>query len=410
MAGVKGKAGVALGGVTLLAAFVALAYGAVQPADATRSHGSKAGMRLKTVVKGLEQPVFVTDAPGRLNRRLLFVVEKQGVVRIVKRGRLRRRPFLDIRDLVTAEDTERGLLSIAFDPGYAKNRRFYAYYTDLEGDVRISQFRRARSSRLRALPRARDVIAIPHPDKVGHNGGTLAFGPDRMLYMATGDGNPACDPDENAQNPDSLLGKLLRIEPLRKGGYRIPADNPFAASAAGRGEVYALGFRNPFRFSFDEPTGTIAIGDVGNLEREEVDYELLADANGANFGWDALEGSGPLVLDPDGYCRNDSPTAVPEPNELPVYEYSHEGKPGGCAVVGGIVVRDRKLKRLEGRYLFADHCRTSLRSFVPAIAGATGFREHRRLADAGAATSFFSGRRGRVYLTTLTGKLLRLRG
>ncbi len=367
----------------------------------------KSGLRLTTEAKGLNSPTFVTQAPGRRNRSLLFVVEQRGTVRIVKRGKLVRRPFLDLRGKITNE-YERGLLSIAFDPGYAKNRRFFAYYTDLEGDVRVSQFRRSAKSKLRASSRDRDVIEVDHPDALGHNGGTVMFGPDGMLYMATGDGNPSCDPGENAQNPNSLLGKLIRIDPLAAGGYAIPADNPFADGLAGAPEVYALGFRNPFRFNFDPPTGTIAIGDVGQHAWEEVNYETLASARGANFGWDALEGTHPLDLN-QPHCDTDTPTPIPEASEAPIYEYPHGGENPVCAVTGGVVVRDRKVPQLNGRYLFGDHCDGTLMSFAPAEDSAGPLRRHSRLQAPGS-TSYFSDRKGHVYVTTITGKLLRLRG
>jgi glucose/arabinose dehydrogenase len=419
MAGGERKAGgvplrkgiAALLGLTLVAALAALGVqpaGGTEPAERAPGSGENSRLRLKTIAERLRAPVFVARAPGRANRDLLFVVEQRGLVRVVKHGKVLQRPFLDLRDRVS-EGAERGLLSIAFDPGYVENRLFYAYYTDSEGDIRVSQFRRSRSSRVLAFPRDRDVIEIPHADRLGHNGGTVTFGPDGMLYMATGDGGSACDPEENAQNPGSLLGKLLRIETLNKGGYRSPVDNPFADSVGGRSEIYAVGLRNPFRFSFDGPTGTIAIGDVGQFAWEEVDYESLEDARGANFGWDALEGTHPLELAPASACEGDTSTPIPDPVEPPILEYPHVGRGlTGCAVTGGIVVRDPALNRLQGRYLFADHCRGPLRSFVPAQGGAGPLRELK--VEAPGVTSFLSGRKGRVFITTITGELLRLRG
>ena len=151
--------------------------------------------------------------------------------------------------------------------------------------------RRSKKSKVKADPKSlRKVIQIPHRDAANHNGGQVAFGPDGNLWLGTGDGGGACDPDGNAQNTSSLLGKLLRISPSKRGGYTIPDGNPFA-NGAGRDEIYATGLRNPFRFSFDEPTGTIVIGDVGQDAVEEVDYERVEDVRGANFGWDAFEGS-----------------------------------------------------------------------------------------------------------------------
>ncbi len=212
---------------------------------------------------------------------------------MIKDGELRRQPFLDIREQVATE-AEGGLLSIAFDPEYRKNRRFYAYFSDPQGDIRVSAYRRSKQSKLRAEPTGRDVLEIRHRDSAIHYGGTVSFGPGGYLYLATGDGGPACDRKERARDPRSLLGKLLPIDPRPRGGYEIPADNPFVAAGDGtRGEIYAVGLRNPFRFSIDQRSETIAIGDVGQEDYEEINLLSLRGAAGANFGWDAFEASAP---------------------------------------------------------------------------------------------------------------------
>jgi hypothetical protein len=280
------------------------------------------------------------------------VVEQRGTVQVLKRGVPRRRPFLDLRKQVgevRAVD-ERGLFSIAFDPKYADNGRFYAYFTDAEGDVRVSQFRRSKRSKTRAAARARRVIEIRHRDSEIHYGGTVVFGPDGYMYLATGDGGPGCDPRELAQDGGSLHGKLLRIDPRPRRGYDVPADNPFVGTET-REEIYALGLRSPFRFSIDRRSKRIAIADVGQADREEINWLSLKSAAGANFGWDAFEGT--LRLPPA--CRSlDDASPVPSRHDKPTFEYGHGGN--NCAVIGGTVVRDRDLPTLFGRYLFADFC------------------------------------------------------
>ena len=386
----KAAAGAAVAALTLIAADGRAA--AVPPVG-----DGNGGVVVKTVGE-FSSPVFVTRAPGRANRKLLFVVEQDGLVRVVKGGRTLRRPFLDLRDQVLAGG-ERGLLSIAFDPGYAKNRRLYAYFTDSDGDIRVSQYRRTKDTKRRAKNRPRPVIEIPHRDAGNHNGGTVAFGPDGHMYLGTGDGGGGCDSFGNAQDGGSLLGKLLRIDPRRKGGYTIPAGNPFTGSGI-RDEIYALGLRNPFRFSFDRRGGTIAIGDVGQGSWEEVDFGAVRAAAGANFGWNTFEGTHDAGCGADGapILRGHTP---------PIHEYPHSGaEHTGCSITGGVVVRDRDLPTLYGRYVFADFCTGDLRSLVAGPGGAS---------DEGSVgvripnpTSFASGRRGRLYATSQAGGLYRI--
>jgi hypothetical protein len=357
------------------------------------------GASLKRI-GSFDRAVHVTRAPGKKNRKLMFVTEQGGLVRVLRGNKTLRRPFLDVRGKIS-EGFEQGLLSIAFDPDYVKNRRFYAYLTDGQGDIRINQYRRRRSSKTRASSKARKVIEIPHRDASNHNGGTVAFGPDGMMYLGTGDGGASCDVDESAQDPRSLLGKLLRIDPKRNRGYRIPATNPFVGSGP-RDEIYATGLRNPYRFSFDRPTNAIVIGDVGQNDWEEVDYETLQGARGANFGWDAYEGT---RLTGSG-C---STTAPPPPNHSPpIHEYGHRGGGHtGCSITGGVVVRDEKLESLYGRYLYADYCAGELRSLVPDLSGA---KNERALGlRVSTPTSFAHGRAKRIYITSQSEGLYRLK-
>ena len=236
-------------------------------------------------------PIYVTTPPGQSDP--LYVVERGGTVETVIGGTVQPDPFLDIRDRTTS-DGERGLLSIAFDPDYSSNDLFYAYYTNNAGNIEVDEFHADSSTDADEQSR-RQVITVPHPGASNHNGGTVAFGPDGYLYMATGDGGSAGDPNENAQNKRSLLGKMLRIEPHSADGYRIPKGNPFA-KRAGKNEIYALGLRNPFRYSFDALTGNVAIGDVGQDRFEEIDYETPKSAARGQLRVGPLRGRPPVQL------------------------------------------------------------------------------------------------------------------
>jgi glucose/arabinose dehydrogenase len=261
-----------------------------------------------TQIGSFDEPVEVVDAPGKKNRKLLFVPEQAGRIVVLRNGVPQGRPFLDISSQVMNAG-EQGFLSVAFHPRYERNRRFYVYFTNLAGDNQVVEFKRSKRSRLVANPgTARRLLYLPHPTFGNHNGGQLQFGASRLLFIGPGDGGAGGDPPNNAQNPDSLLGKLLRIDPLpqrsrkkRKGKkkvraakrsrpYGIPRDNPFVGRP-GLDEIYSLGLRNPYRFSFDSLTGAIVIGDVGQGCREEIDYRGPGGARGANFGWSRFEGS-----------------------------------------------------------------------------------------------------------------------
>jgi glucose/arabinose dehydrogenase len=245
------------------------------------------------------------------------------------------------------------------------------------------------------------VIDIPHRANSNHNGGQLQF-LGNLLYFGTGDGGSGGDPPNNAQNRDSLLGKLLRIDPRPSGGqpYSIPRQNPFVGRP-GRDEIYSYGLRNPFRFSFD--TGTagrarIAIGDVGQDRFEEIDYATVGAASGANFGWDALEGFGP-------YAGANSGTPDPGGTLKPIFAYSHD-RGGSCSVIGGYVVHDRRLPSLRGRYVYADLCEGRLRSLVPHLHGAG--KERKLGLTVSEPSCFGEDGGGRIYVCSLDGPIYRL--
>ena len=354
-------------------------------------------------------PTYVTAARGF--PRLTFVTEQAGTVRVLRRGRLLPRPFLDISSSVGCGTPtepvcgERGLLSIAFPGDYERSRRFYVFYADAGGQLRLDEFRRSRDPTVALRRTRRPVLSIPHGEAANHNGGQLEF-LGRMLYIGTGDGGNGGDPPNNAQNTGSLLGKLLRIDPRNpKGpaGYRIPRSNPFVGRA-GRNEIFSYGLRNPYRFSFDvrrRRPDRIAIGDVGQNRFEEVDFTTVGAASGANFGWDAFEGPAPYDCGAD--CPNGD---TPDPGDTtpPVLAYGHES--GGCAVSGGYVVRDRRLRTLYGRYLYSDTCGGELRSFVPAPGAAA---DDRALGvSVSSPVSFGEGPNGALYLVSLDGPVYRI--
>lgn len=372
-----------------------------------------------TSLGSFDQPTYVDDAPGKKNRRLLFVTQKTGQVIALRNGVPLPSPFLDITDLV-ASNGEQGLLSIAFHPDYERNRLFYVYFTNKQGDNVVWEFKRARKSRVRALRlTGRQVLLIPHPDDAeNHNGGQLQFGPDRLLYIAPGDGGST---PESAQDTNLLTGKLLRVDPRRqvarrgrgksKGGknksaatktaagsaavrpYGIPKGNPFIGGP-GLDEIYALGLRNPYRFSFDRGSGALLIGDVGAGDREEVDYRAANSTAGVNFGWPRFEGT--LLVN----SSIQAPGAVP-----PILEYDHSG--GRCVVTGGYVVRDPRLSSVVGRYVYGDFCTGEIRSFVPSPGGASGDAPLGVPAVSSLA-SFGEGRGGVIFLVSLEGPVYRL--
>jgi hypothetical protein len=240
------------------------------------------------------------------------------------------------------------------------------------------------------------VLRIHHRKHDHHNGGQLQFGPDGLLYIGTGDGGSDGDRDGNAQSKTSLLGKILRIDPRRRGGrpYRVPKGNPFVGQR-GRDEILARGLRNPFRFSFDRDRRRIAIGDVGEGSREEVDYETLRKLRRANFGWNAFEGS--VRFEPGG-------SPPPKRHDRPIHEYGHGG--GNCSIIGGYVVRDKRLESLQGRYVYADFCVGEIRSLVPRAKGAR--RDRASGLALGLPSTFGEDGRGRIYVASLaSGKVFR---
>ncbi|MBF6987863.1 MULTISPECIES: PQQ-dependent sugar dehydrogenase [Cupriavidus] len=329
--------------------------GAGAGATANVVYGSPQPVRLSLtqVAGGLAEPIYLTAPAGDAR---LFIVERAGRIRVVRNGTLLGTPFLNI-DALTTTDGERGLLSMAFDPGYASNGRFYVYYTDNNGAITIARYQVSAGNPDVADTAGTILLSIPHSNFQNHNGGQLAFGTDGMLYVGTGDGGGGGDPSGNAQNLGVLLGKLLRIDVSGASGqpYGVPSGNPFAGQSGRRGEIWAYGLRNPWRFSFD--AGLLYIADVGQGQREEVDVAAATSA-GLNYGWNRMEGTacvGAATCDTAGLT-------------LPVFEYGHEA--GACAIVGGYVYRGNALAALQGRYFYSDLCTGKLLSFVYRDGGA----------------------------------------
>jgi glucose/arabinose dehydrogenase len=388
--------------VFILAAALALVLPACGSADertggvVLQEQNARPGDRVVLRKVGeFDEPVYVTGAPGF--PQLLFVVEQPGRVVVLSGGRSRG-AFLDLRSQV-GYGGEQGLLSLAFPPDYRQSGRFYVYYTDQAGNIRVDEFRRR--SATRAAPGSqRRVIEIPHPVNSNHNGGQLQFLGD-LLYFGTGDGGAGGDPPNNAQNKDVLLGKLLRIDPRPAGGrpYSVPPSNPFVGRP-GRDEIYSYGLRNPFRFSFDTVSAgqpRIAIGDVGQNRIEEIDYTTVRRAAGANFGWDAFEGDAP-------YRDESSGTPDPGGTVKPILAFPHS-RGGSCSVTGGYVVRDRALRSLYKRYVYADFCEGELRSLVPHFSRASGDRKLGLSVPS--PSSFGEDTRGRLYVSSLEGPVYR---
>jgi glucose/arabinose dehydrogenase len=376
----------------LLAAAVATILGG---ATIGAADNAAAALQLQKVGTFAE-PTYIAGAPAF--KRLLYVVEQDGKVVVLRSGHRLSKPFLDISGRVSCCG-ERGLFSIAFDPRFGTNHLLYAYYTNLQGNIEIDEFHAPTGTRAAQSSR-RKVIVIPHPGHANHNGGQLQFGPDGYLYAGTGDGGGGGDVEDNARRLNVLLGKLLRIDPHRRAGspYTVPATNPFVGRAGARPEIYSYGLRNPWRFSFNPQTGTLAIGDVGQFEREELNYTKIQRAKGANYGWPKWEGE--LLFDPS---RPDPNLNPPSP-VFPILTYSHAG---GCAIVAGHVVHDPRLGWLRGRYLYTDLCNGVIRSVVAKPGGASGNRSTGlRVTNP---SSFGEGDRGRVYVASLRGPVYRLR-
>jgi hypothetical protein len=358
-------------------AVAALATGAWAPSSA-------AAVEL-VPIGSYSQPTYVTSDPRDPDR--IFVVERSGTIDVTTPGGTA--SFLDLTDLVLDSGSEQGLWSMAFSPDFADSRRFYVAYSANNHDLTLAEFTEQGTAAATRATR-RPVLAIPNTaGATNHNGGQLQFGPDGLLYWSVGE--DAHGP--NAQTLSNLLGKILRIDPrgATPGAYTVPADNPFVGTSGARGEIWAYGLRNPWRFSFDRLTGALAIGDVGSGSREEVDYvsRESGGGRGLNFGWPCREG-----------LQAGGGTCLPGPLTGPIYDY--DSNDGRCAITGGYVVRDPGVAELNGRYVFADLCHGRLASIDPAAPPAPD-GDRLETPAVGTPTSFGEDACGRIYVAGFDG-------
>jgi len=358
------------------------------------SAGPLAGVALEEVLSLPSAPTYFVSPPGDPR---LFIVQRNGAIRIRAHDTLLPDPFLDLGEKIT-EEGEGGLLSMAFHPRYAENGFFFVNYTDTEGDTVVARYRRSDADPNRADPgSAVRLLWIDQPYS-NHNGGQLQFGPDGYLYVGMGDGGSAGDPSCYAQRRVNLLGKMLRIDVDHETGgrsYAIPPDNPYLGENRLPDEAWAIGLRNPWRFSFDRATGDLWIGDVGQNRREEIDLQAAGTPGGRNYGWKPMEGT---LCFKDDQCEVDTPACGAPELTLPVLEYPHDDDE--CSVTGGYVYRGRAIPSLVGSYLFGDYCSGRIWAAKP---GKNGFDVRYLPERATSIVTFGEDRDGEVWVGTYQG-------
>ncbi len=345
---------------------------------------------LEEVVAGLQAPIHLAVTPIASDQRL-FISEQRGVIRIVEDGTPRTEHFLDIRDRVVSGG-ERGLFSMAFHPGYESNGYFYVSYTGAGGTSHVERYTVSVDADIADIASAFTILTVAQPFS-NHNGGQIAFGDDGMLYIGLGDGGSSGDPQGHGQNTATLLGSMLRIDVDGGSPYAIPPDNPFAGSTNAQQEIWAWGLRNPWRWSFDRPSGLLYLSDVGQSRREEINV-VAADEGGVNYGWAIMEGD---------ECYQAS-TCDQTGLTLPVHTYATSE---GCAVVGGYVYRGSAIPELAGHYVYSDHCGRWLRSFRYQNGQATSHAQWGVSAPANV-LSLGQDRVGEVYVLGQNGRIWRV--
>ena len=344
--------------------------------------------QLQSLVSGLDAPLFVTHAGDSSGR--LFILEQGGRIRILNDSTLRESDFLDLSAEVS-RGGERGLLGLAFHPSYESNRRFFVSFTDPLGDLIVAEYQASASDSNQADPTSKRIILrVRHRQFSNHNGGMLAFGKDGFLYIGTGDGGGGGDPLGSGQRRSTLLGKVLRIDVNTTRRYRVPRSNPFFGERGVRKEIYALGIRNPWRFSFDRVGGRLLLGDVGQGAREEVNLIV----RGGNYGWNQREGT--LCYEPSTGCKKRGLIT-------PVSEY---GRELGSSITGGYVYRGPTLTGLTGRYIFGDFI--SGRIWTLTKTRRKPWRRELLLETNLAISSFGEDETGEVYVVDYGGTVYRL--
>ena len=352
------------------------------------SSTSEAAIQLVPVVtSGITSPTFVTHAGDGSNR--LFILEQAGIIDVLQPGSGTPTIFLDIRSNVKSGG-EQGLLGLAFHPDYPSNGRFFVFYTRVgDGTLVIAEFKVSSIDPNVADPTETIILTIPHPTNTNHNGGMLAFGPDGYLYIGVGDGGSANDPPNNAQNKNVLLGKILRIDVNASQApgvhYASPSDNPFFGPTDGADEIFALGMRNPWRFSFDRLTAQQWVADVGQGSREEVDTPII---KGGNYGWRVYEGTA---------CTNNDP-ALCNPNNyiLPIFDYLHLN--GRCSITGGYVYEGLLNTFATGTYVYGDYCSGEIFAW-------DGAAQTVLLDTTQNISSFGEDEQGELYVVSLSGSI-----
>ena len=316
-----------------------------------------AQLNAKLIADDFEKPLYVTNYPN--DNEILLVLEQEGIIRIIKENNITKTPFLNISDRVHQPlypADEMGMLGIAFDPNFNENHFFYINYVNKDWYSIISRFKV--NGKL-GNPQSEEILIKLKQPYPNHNGGSIEFGPDGYLYIGFGDGGSSGDPENRAQNLSNLFGKILRIDVNTEKGYKVPTDNPFYNLDTAKKEVWNYGLRNPWRVTFDKKTGDMYIGDVGQWDWEEINYQSSDNKGGLNFGWNILEGN---------HCYKEHKLCESKDVTFPIFEYPHDANyvktligwtqkdVNGCSVTGGYVYRGKNKPKLYGRYFFGDYC------------------------------------------------------
>ncbi|WP_405772597.1 PQQ-dependent sugar dehydrogenase [Streptomyces sp. NBC_01538] len=374
---VRTRSSAIIGTLCCLVASLALTTASADEPAAPRQ---AAKVTLKKVATA-QSPIAGTAGPGGT----VWIAERAGTVRVLDGGELGR-PVLDISGETTT-DGERGLLGIAFDKEFA---HFYISFTNRQGTSTVDEFA-VRDGRIR--PETRRTVLTQTQPYANHNGGDIKFGPDGYLYIAFGDGGSSGDPHGNGQKLNTLLGKLLRIDPSGAKPYAIPPDNPFVNDPNAKHEIWAYGLRNPWRFSFDAGTRDLLIGDVGQSAWEEIDWAPANSKGGENYGWSQMEGRHPF-----------QGGTAPANHVPPIHEYDRTGR--GCSVTGGYVYRGKAIPDLKGQYVFSDYCDGAVRALQMKNGKVTGVSDLG--VNGGRVVSFAQGGDGELYVLDTRGSISRI--
>ena len=373
------------------------------------------------IADGYKKPVFITSSPN--NAKLLYIVEQAGLIKIINDGKKLSRPFFDINKRVVNPNRpgdERGLLGFAFHPNHTNNGKFYINYMDNDGNTIISEF--STNSELRADHKSERIILKLKQPYGNHNGGDIQFGPDGYLYISIGDGGKAGDPLNAGQDLSSLFGKIIRID-IEQKPYGIPKSNPFFGQTNKRGEIWAWGLRNVWRFSFDKQTGDKYLADVGQNKWEEVNFEPASSKGGLNYGWRIMEAN--HCYDPKENCPTEGliKPIIEYPNDAnhPAFAFRiieelsfSETDVEGCSVTGGYVYRGQRIKSMQGQYIFGDYCSGNIWTLKVVNGKAINFKNRTEEINIGGGefttyiSSFGQDSDGEIYIIDYNGGIYKL--